>query len=551
MQKLEVVFARGVTEITLDSLMQWDKDILLHISDEELPETFEIHIGYEGIKEADRFPVQKIDGVATVKIPNKVLQQTRNIKAWIYVIDSEGCRTTKTILIPIEKREKPADYTTGIEPSQKDAIERLIETLNDYKTSGGTVVSQNADFAEVAEWNDGNPNNEDRTGYFVCANVPIDGIVMKKATSVDDVKGVTILNPAFAGNYSKDKLDSEGNLLPKYSFVAIIGFVPVIDNGTCTVGGRCMPDDNGCAIPSNNSMGYQVVNRIDENRVLIIIEPNGDMVQRIKTKINDLQNKIENMVFPDGSGGTFNIDDKMSNTSTNPVQNKVAKAYVDAVASQAVKLMEEKDSALAREIEQFLAANVVIKQEGKGLSSNDFTNEDKAKLDSSVTQDELQNYIKQKTFATVYDLVISADVNAIVIDKDLVTEIEKLKDFYISISLPKHETSQSGDFRVYLNNGTTNVPMAVIKSFDSGSVYQNHCFWKAYSICLPDNNRFNMYQQGFSANTLTDLNLKTTSGNMNGGTIKSITFSITDENARFPSGTRIRIKGWYENESAS
>ena len=162
-------------------------------------------------------------------------------------------------------------------------------------TAEGTVVSQNADFAEVAEWADGNPDNEDRTGYFVCANVPVDGIVMKKATSTDDVKGVSIQAPAFAGNYTKDKLDSNGKLLPKYSYVAIIGIVPVIDNGTCEVGGRCMPDDNGCAIPSSNSMGYQVVNRIDENRVLIIIEPNGDMVQRIKTKINDMQKDIENL----------------------------------------------------------------------------------------------------------------------------------------------------------------------------------------------------------------------------------------------------------------
>jgi hypothetical protein len=56
-----------------------------------------------------------------------------------------------------------------------------------------------------------------------------------------------------------------------------------------------MPDDNGCAIPSSNSMGYQVVNRIDENRVLIIIEPNGDMVQRVKTKVNQLQKDIDNI----------------------------------------------------------------------------------------------------------------------------------------------------------------------------------------------------------------------------------------------------------------
>lgn len=185
-------------------------------------------------------------------------------------------------------------------------------------TADGTIVSPNADFAEVAEWADGNPNNEDRTGYFVCANVPVNGIVMKKATSIDDVKGVSILAPAFAGNYSKDKVDSNGNLLPKYSYVAIIGFVPVRDNGTCTVGGRCMPDDNGCAIPSSNSMGYQVVNRIDENRVLIIIEPNGDMVQRVKTRLNQMQGDIDNLEnaianIPSGSGGRLILTDTATN----------------------------------------------------------------------------------------------------------------------------------------------------------------------------------------------------------------------------------------------
>lgn len=174
------------------------------------------------------------------------------------------------------------------------------KALSAMQTADGTVVSQNADFAEVAEWGDGNPNNEDRTGYFVCADVPVHGIVMRKATSIDDVKGVSILAPAFAGNYSKDKLDSNGNLLPKYSYVAIIGFVPVRDNGTCEVGGRCMPDDNGCAIPSSNNMGYQVVNRIDEERVLIIIEPNGDMVQRIKAKIKKLQEDVDGLK-PDSS----------------------------------------------------------------------------------------------------------------------------------------------------------------------------------------------------------------------------------------------------------
>lgn len=209
-------------------------------------------------------------------------------------------------------------YVDGVTPIGAKNLNDIQDAILGTKTANGTVVSQNADFAEVAEWADGNPNNEDRTGYFVCANVPVDGIVMKKATSIDDVKGVSIQAPAFAGNYTQDKLDSEGNLLPKYSFVAIIGFVPVIDNGACTVGGRCMPDDNGCAVPSSNSMGYQVVNRIDENRVLIIIEPNGDMVQRVKIKINELQAIVAELKDKiSGGGGGVVGSLTLSDTATN------------------------------------------------------------------------------------------------------------------------------------------------------------------------------------------------------------------------------------------
>ena len=212
------------------------------------------------------------------------------------------------------------------------------KVVSSMVTSNGTVVSPNADFAEVAEWADGNPDNEDRTGYFVCANVPVNGIVMKKATSIDDVKGVSILAPAFAGNYSKDKVDSNGNLLPKYSYVAIIGFVPVRDNGTCAVGGRCMPDDNGCAIPSSNSMGYQVVNRIDENRVLIIIEPNGDMVQRVKTKINQMQEDIENLEKAIAGGGTGMVVDQTYNPESENAQS--GKAVAEALSSTTPTLVD-------------------------------------------------------------------------------------------------------------------------------------------------------------------------------------------------------------------
>lgn len=161
--------------------------------------------------------------------------------------------------------------------------------------NNGTVISANADFAEVGEWSDGNPDAEDRTGYFASVDTSEPGKTMVKATSTSDVRGVTMKQPAFAANASVDKYDSEGNLLRQYDYVCFAGFAPVIDNGTCAVNGRCMPADDGTAVPSSNNMGYQVIERIDDTHVLVLVELQADMMVRIKEDVTLLQMKAVRM----------------------------------------------------------------------------------------------------------------------------------------------------------------------------------------------------------------------------------------------------------------
>lgn len=153
-----------------------------------------------------------------------------------------------------------------------------------------TVISPNADYAEVGEWADGNPLRENRLGYFVAiAKVGDNTTKIRKATSEDDVRGVTVYNPAFSGNAAASKYGIDGELRPQYNYVGIMGIIPVIDNGRCTVPGRCMPGDDGTAIPSTNNMGYGVLERIDATHVLIAVEPGADMIQRVKTDVEALE----------------------------------------------------------------------------------------------------------------------------------------------------------------------------------------------------------------------------------------------------------------------
>ena len=211
-------------------------------------------------------------------------------------------KTANEVAIPLKTSGYKADGSHSVDPTPT-VYEQILKECKEIKETvaensvmngDGVVASPNADFAEVAEWSDGNPNNEDRIGYFVCFDVPTSGIIMRKANADDDAKGVTVANPSFAGNCTKDKFDENGKLLPQYEYVGVIGLVPVHDNGDCVVGGRCIPADNGLAAPSPNDKGYQVVERYSDDMVLIAVEPNGDMVYRLQKQIDEIVGDIDN-----------------------------------------------------------------------------------------------------------------------------------------------------------------------------------------------------------------------------------------------------------------
>lgn len=189
------------------------------------------------------------------------------------------------------------------------------EDIGAAAASNGTVLSQNADYAEVGQWADGNPNNENRIGYFVAIDDTQAGTTIIKATSTKDVRGVVVTAPAFSGNGSADKFDSNGNLLKQYAYVAVMGLVSVIDNGTCTINERCMPNDSGTAVPSSNNLGYQVIDRIDDTHILIAVEPGADMIQRIRTDVAGLQNDVANRVRYDVAQSL--TDDQKTQARTN------------------------------------------------------------------------------------------------------------------------------------------------------------------------------------------------------------------------------------------
>lgn len=181
--------------------------------------------------------------------------------------------------------------------------------------SKSTINSTGADYAEFFEWQDLNPDSEDRRGYFVT----IDEDKIKIAEPNDYILGIVSGRPAIVGNADEDWMgryifDEFGDFIyeefeyeatvfdketgetktitktgtkykenpdydptrsyvhreyrPEWDAVGMMGVLSVKDDGTCQVNGYCKVADGGIATASES--GYRVIKRINENIVKVI-----------------------------------------------------------------------------------------------------------------------------------------------------------------------------------------------------------------------------------------------------------------------------------------
>lgn len=213
--------------------------------------------------------------------------------------------------------EKPSPATADTQDTSNNDAVFLIgygtstTRANAFRvTSGGkcrgasSFSATGADFAELFEWADGNPDNEDRRGLFVA----LDGDKIKLANANDDYIGVISGEQAFVGNTASEEwqgkyltdvfgtrlyqeietpngtttqyiLNPDYNPSEKYvmrenrkewDIVGLLGQVVVVDDGTCVVGGYVKPSVNGIGTVSDS--GYRVMKRIDETHIKVLVK---------------------------------------------------------------------------------------------------------------------------------------------------------------------------------------------------------------------------------------------------------------------------------------
>ena len=182
---------------------------------------------------------------------------------------------------------------------------------------GQYVNASGSDFAELFEWADSNPNDEDRRGLFVT----LEGDKIKLANPGDDYIGIVSGSQAFVGNSASEEwqgkylTDVFGTRLTKeveipeqkdkdtgeiihpaytttqyiinpdynpdepyimrenrqeWDIVGLLGQVVMVDDGTCVAGGYVKPLING--IGTAASSGYRVMKRIDDTHIKVLVK---------------------------------------------------------------------------------------------------------------------------------------------------------------------------------------------------------------------------------------------------------------------------------------
>ena len=142
-------FSSGVTSATTAPLWQWDYGQVLCITGIDLPAAFEVH-----------FSTNRTGGVSTVAvgaddqvtIPNILLTIGKNLNAWIYLSDAQGEGETEySITIPVKARPMPETYDAEVTGEFDDVVRQVNEYAEQADQSAQAASLSATEASEAAD----------------------------------------------------------------------------------------------------------------------------------------------------------------------------------------------------------------------------------------------------------------------------------------------------------------------------------------------------------------------------------------------------------------
>ena len=113
-----------------DSLYQWDINRTLIVNGLNLDQAPEIHFYNSNMEKAIVRQATLDNGVATVTIPNALLQEALTIKADVCIYEDDVRKTIENIEIPVKAKARPLDYVFEDDGGEIYSYNELKQKLN-------------------------------------------------------------------------------------------------------------------------------------------------------------------------------------------------------------------------------------------------------------------------------------------------------------------------------------------------------------------------------------------------------------------------------------
>lgn len=126
---LEAIFNDMTETITLSGLYQYDQGRKLSIKGINLDEVSEVHFSYFQEREAIVAPATKQGDAVVCTIPDEVLTKPVDLYAWVYDVYADGARTKKTIIMKVDRRQRPNNFVDHV-PNAEIVLEDVIRKIN-------------------------------------------------------------------------------------------------------------------------------------------------------------------------------------------------------------------------------------------------------------------------------------------------------------------------------------------------------------------------------------------------------------------------------------
>lgn len=135
---ITAIFNPGDKSITTEKLLQWDYGQVLSIKGLDLPKAVEIHFCVYTDSTTITAVGITTDDHTDVEIPDGLLRQDRELRAYVYVADLEQGKTVRTVNIPIQSRQKPEIPHT---PEDTEIFREAIKAVNDSADRAETAAN--------------------------------------------------------------------------------------------------------------------------------------------------------------------------------------------------------------------------------------------------------------------------------------------------------------------------------------------------------------------------------------------------------------------------